>query len=389
MSKQIYVQAQPDHIESLFKSSAHSALEELIWNALDADAKEVKVDLVTNALGAVDAVRITDDGTGIDILNADSTFGSLGGSWKRDSKKTTLLTGRRLHGRHGRGRFKAFALGAHVEWRTSADIAGQRLQYLISGDIANPGVFDLESLKPSEAPQRGTEVVISNTRAVCDSLLNAAETVQTLASKFALYLKSYPDVRIYFNGLPVTPIIVQKRMNEFELELDNGAKAKLEIIEWKRRFAGAGKLVIAGGDGFQLHETSPKVRSGGISFTAYLISKRFSSLAEENAFMMEELNSEVRMYLDAARKKMKEYFLSIGLDRTAGLIGNWMDEGSYPYEADDTSEERERFDALSVELASRMESLNDLSTSEREILFALLKNAARAVPKGTLKELLK
>ncbi len=389
MSKQIYVQAQPDHIESLFKSSAHSALEELIWNALDADAKEVKVDLVTNALGAVDAVRITDDGTGIDILNADSTFGSLGGSWKRDSKKTTLLTGRRLHGRHGRGRFKAFALGAHVEWRTSADIAGQRLQYLISGDIANPGVFDLESLKPSEAPQRGTEVVISNTRAVCDSLLNAAETVQTLASKFALYLKSYPDVRIYFNGLPVTPIIVQKRMNEFELELDNGAKAKLEIIEWKRRFAGAGKLVIAGGDGFQLHETSPKVRSGGISFTAYLISKRFSSLAEENAFMMEELNSEVRMYLDAARKKMKEYFLSIGLDRTAGLIGNWMDEGSYPYEADDTSKERERFDALSVELASRMESLNDLSTSEREILFALLKNAARAVPKGTLKELLK
>ncbi|MBO5643233.1 MAG: ATP-binding protein [Kiritimatiellae bacterium] len=389
MSKQIYVQAQPDHIESLFKSSAHSALEELIWNALDADAKEVKVDLVTNALGAVDAVRITDDGTGIDILNADSTFGSLGGSWKRDSKKTTLLTGRRLHGRHGRGRFKAFALGAHVEWRTSADIAGQRLQYLISGDIANPGVFDLESLKPSEAPQRGTEVVISNSRAVCDSLLNAAETVQTLASKFALYLKSYPDVRIYFNGLPVTPIIVQKRMNEFELELDNGAKAKLEIIEWKRRFAGAGKLVIAGGDGFQLHETSPKVRSGGISFTAYLISKRFSSLAEENAFMMEELNSEVRMYLDAARKKMKEYFLSIGLDRTAGLIGNWMDEGSYPYEADDTSEERERFDALSVELASRMESLNDLSTSEREILFALLKNAARAVPKGTLKELLK
>lgn len=389
MSKQIYVQAQPDHIESLFKSSAHSALEELIWNALDADAKEVKVDLVTNALGAVDAVRITDDGTGIDILNADSTFGSLGGSWKRDSKKTTVLTGRRLHGRHGRGRFKAFALGAHVEWRTSADIGGQYLQYLISGDIASPGVFDLESLKPSEAPQRGTEVLISNTRAVCDSLLNAAETVQTLASKFALYLKSYPDVRIYFNGLPVTPIIVQKRVNEFELELENGAKAKLEIIEWKRRFSGAGKLVIAGGDGFQLHETPPGVRSRGISFTAYLISKRFGNLAEENAFMMEELNSEVRMYLDAARKKMKEYFSSIGLDRAQGLIGGWIEEGSYPYEASDTSNERERFDELSVELSSRMESMSELTVSEREILFSLLKNAARAVPKGTLKELLK
>ena len=68
--KQIFVQAQADHIESLFKSSPLAAIEELVWNALDADAKEVKVDLITNALGAVEAVRVTDDGTGIDVLRA-------------------------------------------------------------------------------------------------------------------------------------------------------------------------------------------------------------------------------------------------------------------------------------------------------------------------------
>ena len=38
--KQIYVQAQADHIESLFKGSPLAAVEELVWNALDADAKE-------------------------------------------------------------------------------------------------------------------------------------------------------------------------------------------------------------------------------------------------------------------------------------------------------------------------------------------------------------
>ena len=112
--KQIYVQAQADHIESLFKGSPLAAIEELVWNALDADAKEVKVDLITNPLGAVDAVRITDDGTGIDVLKADQTFGNLGGSWKREGKGTAF-SGRRLHGRHGRGRFKAFALGMNVE----------------------------------------------------------------------------------------------------------------------------------------------------------------------------------------------------------------------------------------------------------------------------------
>ena len=131
MSKQIYVQAQADHIASLSKAAPVSAIEELIWNALDAEAKEVRVDLITNVLGAVEAVRIADDGSGIDVLRADSTFGSLGGSWKRNGSGTATLK-RSLHGRHGRGRFKAFALGSHVEWRTTVKIGGELLSYNIS-----------------------------------------------------------------------------------------------------------------------------------------------------------------------------------------------------------------------------------------------------------------
>ena len=220
--KQIYVQAKPDHIESLAKSAPIAAVEELVWNALDADAKEVKVDLVANPLGAVEAVRVSDDGTGIDVPNADATFGSLGGSWKRLTNQTGVAH-RMLHGRHGRGRFKAFALGTHVEWRTTTANGGALRSYVISGDISAPGVFDVEeSAKPG--PASGTEVYVSNARVNCDSLLNAAETVQTLASKFALYLKSYPDVRIYFNGLPVTPVIVQKRTTDYKITVmaENG-----------------------------------------------------------------------------------------------------------------------------------------------------------------------
>ena len=196
-------------------------------------------------------------------------------------------------------------------------------------------------------------------------------------------------MRIYFNGLPVTPVIVQKRSTDIALKLENGAEAKLEIIEWKRRFQGSGRLVLAGADGFELHETPALVRSGGASFTAYLVAKRFSALAAENAFVMEELNPEVRMYLDAARKAMKEHFAASGALRSAGLVGGWMQEGSYPYEADDVSKERERFDALSVELSSRLDTFADMSASERGVVFGLLRAAARAVPKGGLKELLK
>ena len=319
--KQIFVQAQADHIESLFKGSPLAAIEELVWNALDADAKEVKIDLITNPLGAVDAVRVTDDGTGIDVIRADQTFGNLGGSWKR-SGKGTETSGRRLHGRNGRGRFKAFALGMNVEWRTTMRAGEELISYKISGEAERPGVFGLEDAPTG--PGTGTEVYVTNVRATVDSLLDAGETVQNLAAKFALYLKSYPDVRIYFNGLPVTPVIVQKQTTDYKLTLESGAEAKLEVIEWKRKFAGAGRLVFAGPDGFQLHEQPAGIRSGtGASFTAYLISPRFPTLAAENALVMDELNPEVRMYLDEVKKVLKSHFLAIAATVDEDFVREW------------------------------------------------------------------
>ena len=321
--KQIFVQAQADHIESLSKAAPISALEELIWNALDADARQVQVDLVVNALGAVDAVRVSDDGSGIDVLKADSTFGSLGGSWKRNSSQTSQSR-RRLHGRHGRGRFKAFALGDHVEWRTTVRTGGELLSYVLSGDIEKPGVFNLEA-SGTPGPATGTEVFIENVRANCDSLLTAEETVQSLASKFALYLKSYPDVRIYFNGIPVTPVIVQRETTDYKLHFDNGSEAKLEVIEWKRKFTGEGRLVFAGPDGFELHEIPSLVRSGGLAFTAYLVSERLPALAAENALVMDELNPEVRMYLDEVRRILKSHFLAKAAVVDAEFVKEWED----------------------------------------------------------------
>lgn len=305
--KRILVQAKSDHIESLFKGTPVAAIEELVWNALDAEAHEVRIDLLMNELDAVVAVRVTDDGTGIDVENADSTFGYLGGSWKRALAESDAAL-HHLHGRHGRGRFKAFALGTHVEWRTTTRIGERNRSFTISGDAENPGVFELNESE-SVGPATGTEVFVTNIHANVDSLTRATETVQDLAAKFALYLKNYPDVRIYFNGLPVTPIIVQQRTSDYTLTLDGGQTAKLEVIEWKRKFVGAGRLVFAGPDGFRLYERPAGVRTGfGQPYTAYLVSPRFPALQTENALMMDELHPEVRKYIVAAKKALKAHF---------------------------------------------------------------------------------
>lgn len=377
MSKLIYVQAQADHIASLAKASPVAALEELVWNALDADARNVTIDLVRNALGAVDAVRISDDGTGIDILKTDSTFGSLGGSWKR-SASGTLLAHRKVHGHRGCGRFKAFALGSHVEWRTTTRAANELISYSISGTLENPGVFEIAHY-PAPGPATGTEVFISGAFANCDALLNAEETVQALAARFALYLRSYPGIRIYFCGLPVTPVIVQNKETEYEIQPENGTVLKLRIIEWKRRFTGAGKLVFSGADGFRLYERNCPVRSGGISFTAYLVSQRFIQMNAENMLELDELNPELRMYLDAAAKTLKKHFAAAQAEAAefSGLDA-WKRDGSYPVPATANAKTRGKFDRLATSLAVALPSFGNLPVADRAIILKHLYNALRA-----------
>jgi hypothetical protein len=320
MTRKISVHVQADHIAALFRATPAAAVEELVWNALDAGATDVRVDLLTNALGAVEAVRISDNGSGIDILRAESTFGSLGGSWKRLSGQSA--SSRRLHGRRGCGRFKAFALGERVEWRTTVSVGGELMSYVLAGEASEPGVFSVESAGQA-GPGAGTEVFVTGVRSTCDSLLDAIETVQALASRFSLYLKAYPDVRIHFNGLPVTPVVVQRASTRYRLTLENGATAALEIVEWKRAFAGAGRLVFSGPDGFRLHEIPAGVRAGGASYTAYLVSPRFPALSAENALVMDELNPEVRAYVDAAKKALKAHFSNVAARPGAPFRNEW------------------------------------------------------------------
>lgn len=379
MAKDIKVLAKADYIASLSHASPIAAIEELVWNALDADAHEVKIDVIQNSLGAVDAVRISDDGVGIDIDRIDSTFGGLGGSWKRERTTTNRLH-RRLHGRHGRGRFKAFALGAHVEWRTTravvsggAEMTSPVKSYVISGDLQQPGLFRMEETTPGFAT--GTEVYVTNVRPTSDCLTDAGTVVSALAAKFALYLKAYPNVHVYFSGIPVTPVIVRKAVTDYRITLPSGAEAKLEVIEWRRRFVGSGKLVFCGKDGFALHEQPAGVRPGAaFSFTAYVVSPRFAELNAENMLVMDELNAETRAYLDAARKTLRDHFRVRAAEADSSRVDEWIREGSYPFAKDDDTAERKRFDSAVEDMRAHLDGFDAYPVRERKYLFGLLKS---------------
>lgn len=380
--KNIHVQAQKDHITSLCTASPIQALTELVWNALDADAFDVKIDVIQNPLGGIDSIRVADDGLGINALQADKHFGNLGGSWKRDASKTKL-SGRVLHGNKGKGRFKAFGLGNHVEWRTTLQTDTGLCSFILKGQAEDPSLFILtEAAAPG--PATGTEVMIADIRSALGSLLDTAWVVQQLASHFALYLKAYPNVRIYFQGLLVNPVIVQHASYTYHLKSSEGSKADLQVIEWKTKQS-RGKIVFCNSDGFALHEIDASVRPGsGFNYTAYLVSSRFAALHEENLLILDEMHPEIKAFLDAARDILRRHFRERREALTAEILQQWHADAVYPFDGEpadaaDTAL-RKRFEACAFAVRASSDNFDILSPVEKKLLFRLLRVTLEAQP---------
>jgi hypothetical protein len=125
------------------------AIEELIWNALDADAEKVTVELERNDLGGVDRVIVTDDGTGIAANRCDEYFQHIGVSWKKRAQ-TSPVKKRTLHGKNGRGRVRAFALGSEVRWTSVSEGPDGPRRVVIESDRRSMDEFDVSEPEPAD-----------------------------------------------------------------------------------------------------------------------------------------------------------------------------------------------------------------------------------------------
>jgi hypothetical protein len=96
----ISVEVGEDHLAA-FRRSPKAAIAELIWNGLDADATQVSVDYELNPFDGVNAVIVSDNGTGMTAADARFGFRNFGNSWKRTA--TSTPGGRVIHGKLGRG----------------------------------------------------------------------------------------------------------------------------------------------------------------------------------------------------------------------------------------------------------------------------------------------
>ena len=382
--KKVTVQVREDHLETLARTKPMTALSELIWNALDADATEVRVEFEENTLESVETIRIVDNGHGLHYEDAFVVFQNLGGSWKRGGPRT--MTRRRvLHGKFGKGRFRAFSLGNSVRWKTVYEEDGKRYGFHVAGHAASLGEFELDDAKAVK--DRTGMVVEIRDVPVTSELLRGQKAVQEVTDAFSLYLRQYPDVRLVYDGRPIDPAHAEQRTTEYaldELVMENGERvnAGLTVIEWTQ--PGRRGLYFCDAQGFMRHPAAPKLHFRGFSDTAYLKADHVATLDAQGLLQAEELSNDVRQLVDAARARLREHFALREAENAQDLLQTWKDEGLYPYETAPRGEaeqnERRIFDIYATHLHQISPDFAQATARNKKLVLMLIQELVRTEP---------
>ena len=376
----LVLQASDDLVARLaHERDAVRAVVELVWNAIDAEAATVAVELQRDTAEAIAAVLVVDDGHGISSDEVEATFGRIGGSWKSLSEKSKNGL-RRLHGKRGEGRLRAFALGSAVTWiSVSDDTAGKRQEITISGNRRARDRFRWDAV-PSTNAKTGTTVTAHNEAQQQLAALDAADVVPTLRSHFAPALLNDKTLTVTYDGATLDP--AQEIAHDTRVPItfgDDGAhEAVVRVIEWR---SGKHQAVYFGPDDdhFPYEEPGSQLESQ-FSYSAYVT---WAGLGVDELAVLglgDMAPEPVSQLWSATRKAIREHFAARRRERRREQIEQWKDTGVYPYKGEPGSEperaERAVFDVVSGTLVPHISK----TQKDAKLTLALLRDAIRHDP---------
>lgn len=391
MSTTFEVTVEGDHLEKLAKCQALKAVAELIWNAVDADATRVDVALERCSVGGVQRLTVTDDGQGISPGDARTVFEKLGGSWKKHT--LTTRSNRRLHGKAGEGRFRAFALGPQVRWNSAALHEGRIREISLQGQ-RNSRKFKLDEIPATTRTEPGTMVSVDVVYDSAGPDLVKSDASLRLAQEFALYLRNYNNVQIFYDGQEVDPAKVELRSKEIPLpdvEVEPGVvvSASLTLIEWAKDMGRA--LFLCDDGGFTLANREAGIQAPGFFFTAYLRSSYIAELRDRGILDIEAFHSGQAKLLEVARDAMRDYFRERTAERAREAVKRWVDDEVYPFSGASSSPvetvERQVFDICALNVSQHLPSFERSDKKQKKLAFRLLRQAIEMNP-GSLQTIL-
>lgn len=375
------------------RASAHEAVAELVWNALDAEATEIIVAIHRNELDAPVTVTIRDNGHGMKPGDVNDLFLTEGDSWKKEARFSPTLR-RPLHGHLGRGRLLCYAVADSVTWTTIAATEHGNRRSAVRGSRDSPAGFDIGEPGPTTDSQ-GTTVALTMSATQKAARVGDESFVESVVELLAESLIAYDETTIRWDGSILSADDAVSRRVEVDLP-DLSAEAlrghpnpSLVVLEWTRTKRGEKLLHLCNEVGAVITTHKPDLTVSAPGWSAYL---KWAGFADPELMGIADLHHPEFTHqeiLTAASSALTSYLDDRLRAAKADLVREWKAESVYPYEGDPVDRieeaERELFDVVAV-IASA--SIPKKGVDQKKLTLGLLKAALEAEP-GRLSKALK
>ena len=380
MSKIIDLAVEKDHIHSLTRANGITAISELIWNSLDADATEIEIDFEPSGIGGYNYISISDNGLGISYEKAQDVFGKIGGSEKKEKNQSP--SGRVYHGKEGKGRYKALALGDLVTF-TSRYNNGKGVKVF---DI----IFDTEKISTSEFSdlrnvendsKSGFKVLIENVNPETASQALLDTSRSDIEQKFASYWINYPDFTISFNGKKLDfKSLIKNQENQVIFQSIDGEdveyKFNVKVIEWT--FDIKKKTYLCNNKGVPFKELNIGVRSS-LPISIFIESLYIEKLQRENKLELDGLDTIIQEVYEKAKKIARNYIKERLHKYSGEFIQELKDQGLYPYQGEASTpievNTRKVFDIVALQVNEFLPDFEEQDKKSKKLTLALIKEA--------------
>jgi hypothetical protein len=390
------IKAEADFLDKLTKCRPIEGLMELIWNSLDADARNIRINYSIDSIKTIQNVEIIDDGIGLSFEQAAKDFDFLGGSHKR--MKTKTPGGRDYHGSEGKGRYKALSVGSLVEFTSKymdsqLNIVKQFKISMDNGDLKTYSLADNSVEVKEDKPETGMKVKIHNIIPKHDFF--SEENIDLITETFAIYHLKYPDFNIFIKEKPLP--ISSKIKNTIEEEhsiINSGIEYKFQVrlIEWavKNEKNLHKQMHYCSLAGITLEKDESLGFRTPFPVSIYILSDHIEELHRKNELSLNLKNcgnrEEIKQITEFARNLGREYIRNRKLEDSKSFIDGLKEEKVYPFEfeAKSTVEEVQRqvFDILAVEVN---DNLPKLFKDNKKVTLHYLKEALDETPNNRQK----
>lgn len=378
------VRVEHDHLRRLANATPIQAVAELVWNALDADATRVDIGVDVGDLG-MRSISVKDNGHGFTREEAEERFGKVGGSWKRHGVRSKTL-GRILHGKEGKGRFRALGLGRIAEWNIRFRQDDRLMSFrmtLTRDDLVHVHITEAKEVEASLGT--GVEVMVNE----LDGQFRSLETeraVPDLSSVFAVYLTNYREPEVYFERQRLEPEVNITDRTTLTLSPINTDGEEfpvaVELIQWNS--SPERSVFLCGEHGFPFARIAPKFQTTGHVFSAYLKSRYVDRLQERGAIDLAEMDPAMAECYEEAAEAIQAHLGQANAAKALNEIDRWKAERTYPFENEPQTPieaaERQVFDIVALTVSRHLPDFSDQSAKSRALQMRILRQAIESGP---------